>query len=447
MHIPELPAWTQILYFRRNNLPNLTSDTFSRINKTAMTSIHLIENNTTFIAPDAFEGFTNLERLNLSRNSVDPESLRQALHGIGQLENLQTLGLRKMHLTVVPKTMWEGLNGSKIQELQLSHNSLVEFSASALAGLPRIKNLDFGGNLLGEFPSEFGLAPLLDTLRLSYNDFHFVPDVCVNGTAVYPNLTLLSLNYNNIWYVEPRQVNCLDRLKFLDLSGNLIQQFKPGFFTGMKALIRVELTYLRTEGNVPRQIISLGDPPNINRLTMISSSIRVGHDNVSVDLFKGMGNLSQLYLGQNFLSQASDDFFNKLFQPLHNLSLLDLSSCELRRLPSAISRLPKLKTLWLFNNYLIHWPRGTLEGLTALTHLSLADNQITILSSWLFPHNVTQQLTAVNLSGNPFSCTCDNLWLLEWMRRNSSVFKGEARPWLSFSPTACFCSLGCSCPW
>ena len=57
------------------------------------------------------------------------------------------------------------------------------------------------------------------------------------------------------------------------------------------------------------------------------------------------------------------------------------------------------------------------KGLANLRRLSLRDNQLQSIPSQLAPWS---QLDMVDLSGNPFNCKCDLLWLRNYLREISS---------------------------
>jgi Leucine-rich repeat (LRR) protein len=151
----------------------------------------------------------------------------------------------------------------------------------------------------------------IDTLKLNFNKFKDLKQLSFknNELTSTPNILLMPNNLENLDlslnYIEEinNDINNLNNLKILNLSGNVIQ-FLPTHNDGY------------------------------------------GHDNLNLP------NLEILMLNNCDIEYISDDYFTNLM----NLKNLNIDSNELTELPKEISNLSKLKELSIYDNKLIKIP-------------------------------------------------------------------------------------------
>uniref|UniRef100_A0A7N8XQ81 Leucine rich repeat LGI family member 2 n=1 Tax=Mastacembelus armatus TaxID=205130 RepID=A0A7N8XQ81_9TELE len=129
-------------------------------------------------------------------------------------------------------------------------------------------------------------------------------------------------------------------------------------------------------------------------------------------------------------------FFNRL---LNSNSLTTIKD-------DAFSGLPHLEYLFIEGNKIETITKNAFRGLRDLTHLSLANNKMRFLPRDLFFD--LDSLLELDLRGNSFQCSCENKWLMTWLKNTnatvSDVFcagptdmKGKRLNDLPISPAEC----------
>ena len=99
---------------------------------------------------------------------------------------------------------------------------------------------------------------------------------------------------------------------------------------------------------------------------------------------------------------------------LTNLQSLTFQApVETEKLPPCLfNGLKNLTKLRLMSTKLNVVPPNWFDGLFNLEQISIADNRIQTLPSGLF--NELRSLTNVELHANPWNCSCELMWLLDW---------------------------------
>ncbi|XP_071361770.1 leucine-rich repeat LGI family member 2-like isoform X1 [Trachinotus anak] len=135
--------------------------------------------------------------------------------------------------------------------------------------------------------------------------------------------------------------------------------------------------------HVPRTI-----PSEINSLSMVNGSIA----EITEGMFSLMPSLQLLLLNANSLTTIKDDAF---------------------------SGLPHLEYLFIEGNKIETITKNAFRGLRDLTHLSIANNQMRFLPRDLFFD--LDSLLELDLRGNSFQCTCENKWLMTWLKNTNAT--------------------------
>ncbi|KAF7666246.1 hypothetical protein LDENG_00112700 [Lucifuga dentata] len=134
---------------------------------------------------------------------------------------------------------------------------------------------------------------------------------------------------------------------------------------------------------VPRTI-----PNEINSLSVVNGSIA----EITEGMFSLMPSLQLLLLNANSLTTIKDDAF---------------------------SGLPHLEYLFIEGNKIETITKKAFRGLRDLTHLSLANNKMKSLPRDLFFD--LDSLLELDLRGNSFQCSCENKWLMTWLKNTNAT--------------------------
>lgn len=186
----------------------------------------------------------------------------------------------------------------------------------------------------------------LQQLRWAESALKDISKVLINPE----NLEILDLGGNEIVYLQNYQFQNFTKLKFLNLSNNLIYDLPRNCCYGLDLL---EELYLSG-----------------NRLHAIPFQV-----------FAPLYNLKILDLSHNFMVTFLDHFF----RPNKNIETLLLNNNRITKLTSnALADLKQLKTLELSNNSISTFTKGVLDGLTHLEYLNIGTNPIENLNSGIF---------------------------------------------------------------
>ena len=186
----------------------------------------------------------------------------------------------------------------------------------------------------------------------------------------------IHLNNNNLSHLQPEVFKCLIKLIRLDLRHNLLEEIKADMFRGL-----TNMKWLDGSSNLLKTV-----QPNVFKGSSYLQWLDL-HNNVLTELkvqpdvfgeilpgvFKGLGNLSHLYLNSNKLKAIQPG----VFTGLGNLSLLFLDSNNLKEIqPGVFTGLGNLWTLSLDSNLLKEIQSDVFTGLGNLWNLSLDSNML-----------------------------------------------------------------------
>ncbi|KAJ8259693.1 hypothetical protein GJAV_G00172340 [Gymnothorax javanicus] len=246
-----------------------------------------------------------------------------------------------------------------VTTLYLADNRIRELPFRGLSGLPNLEWLDLSKNKLEDSSLSTAIFRNLTKLRrlnLDGNGLTKIP-------PLPPSLEELKINDNKIKSLSPQSFRGLSKLLTLELEANGLHDgnVSPLAFRPLKAVI-----YLRLDRNKFRGIPS-GLPPS----------------------------LQELHLSENRIEEVHEGVLNKSLQ----LKTLDLSRNRIREdriAPRAWFHLPKLESLDLSHNKLVHVPSFLPAALRLLT---LHHNQIERIPGYVFGH-LHPGLQSLHLSHN-----------------------------------------------
>lgn len=430
----------QELNLRGNLLRAVTARWFIADN--ALKRLDVSSNNVSALQADAFVGLSSLEALDLSRNklsAVPPHAFRG-------LPSLRNLDLSANALTSMSDGCFSPL--VSLQRLNLSDNRLMELGDGALsAGLATLRTLDASRNNLYGAALQWlgGLADLsladnaplrrllltggrLRTVDAARSGLTHIPAALTRSVRVlllagntvvsvrcgdadsYPLLAVLDLADNGLREVEEDALGRLEFLATLDLSHNELA-------TPPRSL-PASLRSLSLQGN-PIRTLGAADFQGLPRLETLS--VRgCGLLSIAAGSFAGLTALRSLDLSDNPLTLP----FGAISGPL------GLVAVNMSRIPSpppndsdtAVTAFPvvapeRMEVLELEGSpglaRLLLEDGATLAASGQTSHLDLRNTGLDALRSDL-PH-FFPRLKVLRLSGNPWSCAKDILWLAAWL--------------------------------
>lgn len=346
--------------------------------------------------------------------------------GLDQLPSMSNvtrrLYLEDNRLAELPKEAFR--TAASLSLLVLERNELTGLSTHSFCGLPRLQELDLGGNRIRMFsvdPESNCRTPDLKEINLSLNLLKTIPR---NLSCFAPFLEILNLSYNEI---ESAALDAsyadMVALRHLDLSRNRIHEIFSEDFAALRGipleilnlaecgLVSVDDDAFRSIGNLSslmlsnnlmdfenlERVLQVGFPPSGNLVTHLDLS-EIILPNLTVSM---LGSFSQLIiLDASFCDVEFVE--SRLFDRLSNLKTLHLEFGKLVQLEN-LSALKKLQRLYLQENRLTSVEIG---DIFTLESIDLSYNKINYIPTfWL---NGLRNLQILNLSHNQITAVESN---------------------------------------
>lgn len=208
--VPEgIPEISERIFLQNNQITMLLRGHFSP----SLVTLWLYSNNITFIDPDTFEGFDNLEELDLGDNRYLRALAAETFQG---LSRLHTLNLYKCGLSSLPSGIFNGLHS--LQYLYLQNNHIEFLQDDIFIDLVNLSHLFLHGNKLWSLhQNTFRGLVNLDRLLLHQNQLQFIHK---NAFHDLKRLTTLFLFNNSISELQGECLAHLFALEFLRLNDN-----------------------------------------------------------------------------------------------------------------------------------------------------------------------------------------------------------------------------------
>ncbi|XP_012538582.1 leucine-rich repeat-containing protein let-4 [Monomorium pharaonis] len=277
--------------------------------------IYLYLNNNSISSDDAiFENIPiTLTHLHLNNNSIT--QVKQ-----GKLRYLREFSMDDNVITQICYENCEdtsiSLKGAfEMQNLSLSGNQISEITIDAFTDARGLSLLDLSGNKIADVAKgTFNNTNYINTLSLANNVLGVVPDVCpvyylvnldLSGNrigAIHSNafcahlrntLEYLYLSDNIITIIEPRAFQSLDKLKYLDLSGNRLRQLPTHWLSWYVEELHLERNNFTDLDHIPLSNVKMlgnvyldGNPmPTLkaNSFNVLPGHLRVHLKNVRVE--------------------------------------------------------------------------------------------------------------------------------------------------------------------
>ena len=283
--------------------------------------------------------------------------------------------------------------GLDLQSLDISVNDCTAFNGKAFSDLI-LQKLDLSNNRLRLFPDfssyeeTSSFRKSLTHLDLSNNKIEesFLKNVFLG----FDSLLHLNLKNNRLTFVDTRVFLVLLSLQELDLSDNCVHTFNY-------PLRSQTLRVLYLQGN-PLDFYDYAGTlcfryAKIEKISLSKCNFGTDYHTISY-LFQNIASLKTLLIQQTTLPVES---LGNAFWGMDNLEQLQLKSIGLQSIRE--------------ENFI---------GLKSLKELDLSGNRITLIKKSSFPPRILRNLSTLDLSLNPFDCTCKLFWFLEWIKDNTT---------------------------
>ncbi|XP_025085212.1 toll-like receptor Tollo [Pomacea canaliculata] len=388
------------------------SDFFSNV--TQLPSINLTGNGLSSIDQHAFRGLHNLTHITLDKNNLDFNSVRPVLN-VSSLIHLRLC--KNYKVTYIPDNIFLEFSLPRLRELIISGSSLRVLNMSVFKPLKKLVTLDVGNSDIQRIVGD--ILPLLNYLFLNNNNIQddFMQTCSNTNESLYPMLRYLSLKNNNIYSVD-RNV-CLPNLEHLDLGHNTLHLLKTGGFLSLRKLRLLSLSDLRLKEIQPLAFAS----DSLETVYMSSSDIDFSSDSISAQMFHHCPKLSFIILNNNNFSNVTDAKFQELFHRMPMLTTVYLGYLKIKTITSATFKgLSHVKELNLYSNAIEDLPDGVFDLLVNLTILRLDHNRLSEIRETTFSVSTRQRLHLLDLSNNPYLCTCNVQWFRSWLMDERQKF-------------------------
>ena len=415
-YIPRLPIQISRVSITNGHLRRISASTMTNLTFNNISSLTLSNVLIKTIEYDSLRHLPLLTTLEISHESdLDVNEVKGLLDSMPKTY-LRVLFLQYNGWISLPTEMFHSFSKiNNIDGLNLVGNNFSMINGSIFKRLKGLYRLKIQDNRI----SEINLSGLsyLSYLNLAHNDLVEVPKLCDNeNESLLPLLKMLRLDYNKIKHLTP--FKCLPKLQSLTLSNNRIVTIHENCF---KSLNNLKELNLYKAGN-PISKIEDGAFSSDSMETLTLRELHFRFDKLSKrsvqQVFAKCENLRYLDISHNYFP---DDMtmLRLLFIGLKNIKTLIMQATGLFVLPPDLfSNFQNLENLILRDNKIYIWKNGrTIFGnLTTLKHLDLGSNRINNINESTFTVEILMSLERISLASNPFYCTCEQMWFVNWIK-------------------------------
>ncbi|XP_052089705.1 toll-like receptor 3 [Mytilus californianus] len=410
-YVPRFPPDIAVVNLTHTNLSYIGEQTFYNLSFSKFIGkLVLQENFITYIHPKAFLNISALKTLYIANQpQLNITVLTKAFVSLNK-RNLKMLHLLDNQWTEIPVDSFNAFKNSKLLKLILTGNNFEIFNCTMFEEIISLKHLMLSNNSITDIYMK-GLQNV-SRLDLRSNMLTKVPKWCSKaGFSFVPNLQNLTLGNNNIGAFGKNAFRCLPNIKFLNLEEIHTGRLQDNIFSPMPVLKTLLLPRI---GNPLKKIGQFAF--NSSSLTTLQMNLNSIHfDRTSTKVFAYCPDLENLDLSHNFMPRNLS-MFKEMLQPLSNLRKLILVQSAITDIPDML--FTPFKHIWSINlmgNRIFRW-NNLFINVTSLTMLDLSVNSISVINQTSFPPEVLFSLKKLDLGFNPFSCTCEQRWFLNWTK-------------------------------
>ncbi|XP_048049573.1 toll-like receptor 13 [Megalobrama amblycephala] len=306
--------------------------------------------------------------------------------------DLETLDLSTDHISNIEDFAFFGLNNLK--ELYLCSNKLSYIYQHTFSGLYGLMVLDLQKNPIIHIESN-SFGHLINLITFLLGDLNFPPDMSPIKLHLYNIFGIIPYNLSNI----------------LISSGLRPMQLVIGSNTTLDQALNL---------HIKGQYVTIEDCNSSLLTSVVTLQIDAAYVSCGNEF---IGKYVRSVVSLEFNSMFSDDIGDlSVINQLVHLKTLKLANIELTKQPNVavmFHNLTKLQTLILANCRFFFLDGSLTKDLKALTGLVLIlKDNVNVLQ------NLVEHLTSLKylcLQGLSLYCSCDNAWLLSWVKDNRKV--------------------------
>nr|WBP49907.1 Toll-like receptor protein [Mimachlamys nobilis] len=414
-YIPALPPYTKTVIFTNTNFVNITGKLLFNLTLIPVKTLRFIDTLTRHIDPDSLVSLTKLSILEISKNDKLSQGLIQQV--LLNTPKIEILMLTSNRWTTIMEDMFSELHNTSIRRIFLQNNVIKNIDGGYFSGLSSLQELDLSGNSISQINFTGFESTSISKVNLGNNNLPKIPYFCGPTGQLTGKYKTVKLQQNYIHDLDGSSFPCLQFLRNLYLDKNPIRVIPNNTFAKLPKLEKLSLSNI---GDNLQEIEGYAfNSSTLKQLYLLNNRYKFDKKPwLYKTVFASIPNLLSLDLTGNILPSGSDAL-RDLFMNFHRLMNLSLENTALKGLPrNVFQKIPNLRHLILIGNYISGWDDDpeVFGNITSLRSLYLDGNNIKLVNKTSFPVSFLDSLDKICLTNNPFTCTCDLKWFLDWMK-------------------------------
>ncbi|XP_061197747.1 toll-like receptor 4 [Saccostrea echinata] len=403
-------------------IPTLNISDFSLPCIEGLENITFINNNMKAIQAGFFSNSTNLTYLDLSQNPDIGGTIQHTLNSLNNTK-LETLFLNNISMNDQILSEYYAFLPRTLRTLSLRANELTTFPMTYVQRLHNLTELDLSHNIHFRHleVQDVNLTLPLKNLSLAFTGFFWKKLFTNNrNSCVLPELAYLNLSHTfvNVSTIAVAN-NCLQNLQYLIVKHCI---FEDGLYNNsFKYLSNLKNLSLSETFNI-YQVPVMSMP--LEHLDMNDLKFTFSENNNTMYMFSNLMRLKHLEIRKLNLGAWKHSSLEIFLKPLKNLTYLDASCNGLNFLPTVIQTFSKLENLILTNNTITELGNAISKSMI-LKNIHLQYNRIEIVDV----HGLPNTVKTLDLSGNPFRCTCGLVPYIIWVKEQKLYTSKLVEEW------------------